>query len=397
MIYIITTWFAPSSIHRSSLLIMQRILYMIEKEFKQLRRNKVLLRMMLAAPVMQLILLAYAANFEVKNLKIAIVDQDHTTYAQRLAGKFRYAERRQIGNFLFQGYLPNSKSAYEELLAGRADLVLIIPPHFERDLGKENQASVQLLVNAIDGTKGGIASGYAQTIIRDFNLAIRTENIGFDAGSLAGLNVTNQYWYNPRLEYKTFMVPGILFELMLLIGGMIAALNIVREKEIGTQEQLNVTPIKKYEFILGKLTPFVIIGLIQFTLGLVVGRFLFQIPIEGSLLLIYGFAFLFMLLSVGLGLLISAVSDTQQQAMFVVFFCLVIFILLSGLFSSTQDMPQWAQYLNLLNPLKYIIEVGRNVLLKGSTLRDMQSQFFTLLGMAIALIGLASWRYRKTV
>ncbi|WP_373514939.1 ABC transporter permease [Persicitalea sp.] len=371
---------------------MQRILFMIEKEFRQLRRNTVLLRMMLAAPVIQLILLAYAANFEVKNLKIAIVDQDHTTYAQRLAGKFRFIE-----NFRFQGYLPNAKSAYRELLASRADLVLVIPPHFERDLGKENRAAVQLLVNAIDGTKGGIASGYAQTIIRDFNTTIRTESIGASSGSAAGLNVTNQYWYNPRLEYKTFMVPGILFELMLLIGGMIAALNIVREKEIGTQEQLNVTPIKKYEFILGKLTPFVIIGLIQFTLGLLVGKFFFQIPVEGSLLLIYGFAFLFLLLCVGLGLLISAVSDTQQQAMFAVFFCLVIFILLSGLFSSTEDMPQWAQYLNLFNPLKYIIEVGRNVLLKGSTLRDMQSQFFTLLGMAVVLIGLASWRYRKTV
>ncbi len=381
---------------------MNRIFYMMEKEFKQLRRNTVLLRMMLAAPVLQLVLLAYAANFEVKNLKIAVVDQDHTTYAQRLAGKFRY-----IDNFQFQGYLPNSESAYQELLASRADLVLVIPPHFERDLGKESLASVQLLVNAIDGTKGGIASGYAQAIIRDFNVAIRTENIGFNSdgpprggvpsGGVAGLDVENQYWYNPRLEYKTFMVPGILFELMLLIGGMIAALNIVREKEIGTQEQLNVTPIKKYEFILGKLTPFVIIGLIQFTLGLLVGKFFFQIPIEGSLLLIYGFAFLFLLLCVGLGLLISAISDTQQQAMFAVFFCLVIFILLSGLFSSTEDMPQWAQYLNLFNPLKYIIEVGRNVLLKGSTLRDMQSQFFTLLGMAVVLIGLASWRYRKTI
>ncbi len=376
---------------------MNRIYYMIEKEFRQLWRNPVLLRMMLAAPVMQLILLAYAANFEVKNLKIAVVDQDHTTYAQRLTGKFRYSKGRAISNFDFQGYLPSAKAAYRELLAGRADLVLLIPPHFERDLGKQNRASVQLLVNAIDGTKGGIASGYAQSIVRDFNNTIRTESIGAGTGGEGGLEVENQYWYNPRLEYKTFMVPGILFELMLLIGGMIAALNIVREKEIGTQEQLNVTPIKKHEFILGKLTPFVIIGLVQFTLGLLLAKFFFRIPLEGSLLLIYGFAFLFLLLCVGLGLLISAVSDTQQQAMFAVFFCLVVFILLSGLFSSTEDMPQWAQYLNLFNPLKYIIEAGRNILLKGSTLRDMQSQFFTLLGMAVVLIGLASWRYRKTV
>ena len=371
---------------------MNRIQFLIEKEFKQLFRNKVLLRMMLAAPILQLVLLAYAANFEVKNSTIVVVDQDHTTYAQRLVSKFRY-----INNFHFLGYLPAFKPAYRELLAGRADLVLVIPPHFERELGNQNQASVQLLVNAIDGTKAGIASGYAQRIIQDFNASIRAETVGTTPGGGAQIEVVNQYWYNPRLEYKTFMVPGILFELMLLIGGMIAALNIVREKEIGTQEQLNVTPIKKYEFILGKLTPFVLIGLFQFTMGLLVGRFFFQIPIEGSLWLIYGFAFLFLLLCVGLGLLISAISDTQQQAMFAVFFCLVLFILLSGLFSSTTDMPQWAQYINILNPLKYIIDVGRNVLLKGSNFRDMQTQFFALFIMAIALIGLASWRYRKTV
>lgn len=370
---------------------MNRIRFMIEKEFKQLFRNTILLRMMVAAPIMQLVLLSYAANFEVKNLNIAVVDQDHTTYAQRLVSKFRY-----IDNFHFLGYLPAFKPAYRELMTGRADLILLIPPHFERDLGKETTASVQLLVSAIDGTKAGIAAGYAQSIIRDFSSDIRLETLGISP-TATGLDIENQYWYNPRLEYKTFMVPGILFELMLLIGGMIAALNIVREKEIGTQEQLNVTPIKKHEFILGKLTPFVIIGLFQFTIGLLLAIFFFRIPVEGSIPLLYGFAFLFLLLCVGLGLLISAISDTQQQAMFAVFFCLVVFILLSGLFSSTDDMPLWAQYLDVLNPLKYIIEVGRNVILKGSTFRDVQTQFFALLAMAISLIGLASWRYRKTV
>ena len=372
---------------------MTRIRFIIEKEFKQIFRNAVLLRMMLAAPVLQLILLAYAANFEVKNLNIVVVDQDHTTYAQRLVGKFRH-----IDNFRLKGYAPAYKPAYRELLASRADLILLIPPHFERDLGKENRASIQLLVNAIDGSKAGIASGYAQTIIRNFNDEIRTETVAVQQPATGGrLEIENQYWYNPRLEYKTFMVPGILFELLILVGGMIAALNIVREKEIGTQEQLNVTPIRKHEFILGKLTPFVIIGLVQFTMGLLVGIFLFQIPVVGNIPLMYGFAFLFLLLCVGLGLLISAISDTQQQAMFAVFFCLVLFILLSGLFSSTENMPTWAQYLNTLNPLRYIIEVGRNVMLKGSTFRDMQSQFVALLLMAVALISLASWRYRKTV
>jgi ABC-2 type transport system permease protein len=371
---------------------MNRIGYIIEKEFKQIFRNTVLLRMMIAVPVMQLVLLSYAANFEVKNLNIIVVDHDHSTYARRLVSKFRY-----IDNFRFRNYEPAYQPAYRQLLAGRADLVLIIPPHFERDLGKENRTSLQLLVNAIDGSKASIAAGYAQTIIRNFNEEIRRETVILSPSEPARIEVENQYWYNPRLDYKTFMVPGILFELLILVGGMIAALNIVREKEIGTQEQLNVTPIRKHEFILGKLTPFVLIGLVQFTLGLLVGVYLFGIPVEGSIPLMYCFAFLFLLLCVGLGLLISTVSDTQQQAMFVVFFCLVLFILLSGLFSSTEDMPQWAQYLNLVNPLRYIIEVGRNVLLKGSTIQDLQTQLVALLVMAITLIGLAAWRYRKTV
>ncbi len=371
---------------------MRRILFLVEKEFKQLVRNKVLLRMMFIAPVMQLILLSHAANFEVKDLKIAVLDQDHSTFSGRLVSKFRY-----IDNFEFVGYLPAYRQANQLLLGGNADLVLVIAPHVERDLYRDNATNLQLLVNAIDGSKAGIAHGYATSIIRDFNGEIRVENLPVAPADNQTFSVENQYWYNPHLEYKTFMVPGILFELLLLIGGLIAALNIVREKEVGTMEQLNVTPIKKYQFILGKLIPFVVIGMVQFTLGLLVGIFLFKIPAEGSLLLMYGFAFLFLLLCVGLGLLISALSDTMQQAMFAAFFCLVLFILLSGLFASTEDMPAWAQYLNVFNPLKYIIEAGRNVMLKGSTLGDMMTQFAALSLMAIALIMLASWRYQKTV
>ncbi|MFC5411241.1 ABC transporter permease [Larkinella bovis] len=371
---------------------MNRIRYMVEKEIRQLRRNPVLLRIMLAAPILQLILLSYAANYEVKNLNIAVVDGDHTTYSQRLVSKFR-----PLTNFHLTGYLPNDKQARQTLLAGDADLVLVIPPHFERDLEKEGSAAVQLLLNAIDGSKAGIANGYATAIIRDFNSDVLAETKVVAPGVVPQMTVENQYWYNPKLEYKTFMVPGVLFELLLLVGGLVSALNIVREKEIGTMEQLNVTPIRKHEFILGKSIPFVLIGLVLFTIGLVLGRFLFQIRIEGSVALMYVFAVLFLVLCVGLGLLISTLAENQQQALFVSFFLLVLFILLSGLFASTENMPPWAQWLNIINPLKYIIEVGRNVMLKGSTFADVSRQFTALAVMAVGLLLLASWRYRKTV
>ncbi|RRB02397.1 ABC transporter permease [Larkinella rosea] len=371
---------------------MNRIRYMVEKEIQQLRRNPVLLRIMIAAPIMQLILLSYAANYEVKNLNIAVVDGDHTTYSQRLVSKFRY-----LDNFKMTGYLPGDKQARQALLAGDADLVLVIPPHFERDLEKEGNTSVQLLLNAIDGSKAGIANGYATAIVRDFNSDIIAETKVVTPGVVPQLDIENQYWYNPKLEYKTFMVPGVLFELLLLVGGLVSALNIVREKEIGTMEQLNVTPIRKHEFIIGKSIPFVVIGLVLFTIGLLLGRFLFQVPLVGSVALMYVFAVLFLILCVGLGLLISTLAENQQQALFVSFFLLVLFILLSGLFASTENMPVWAQWLNVINPLKYIIEVGRNVMLKGSTFADVSRQFGALAGMAIGLLLLASWRYRKTV
>jgi ABC-2 type transport system permease protein len=290
---------------------MNRIRYMVEKEIRQLRRNPVLLRIMIAAPIMQLILLSYAANYEVKNLNIAVVDGDHTTYSQRLVGKFRY-----LDNFKMTGYLASDKQARQTLLAGNADLVLVIPPHFERDLEKEGSTSVQLLLNAIDGSKAGIANGYATAIIRDFNTDILAETRVVTPGVVQQMDVENQYWYNPKLEYKTFMVPGVLFELLILVGGLVSALNIVREKEIGTMEQLNVTPIRKHEFIIGKSIPFVIIGLVLFTIGLLLGRFLFQVPMVGSMLLMYVFAILFLILCVGLGLLISTLAENQQQALY---------------------------------------------------------------------------------
>lgn len=371
---------------------MKKIRFLIEKEFRQIFRNTVLLRMMIAAPVVQLILLSYAANFEVKNLTIAVLDQDHSTFSQRLAGKFRH-----IDNFNFLGYVSSQKQAQQTLLTSRADMVLVVPPHFERDLYRQNNAPVQLLVNAVDGSKAGIANGYASSIVQDFNREIRAENVPVALGTSQQLDVVPRYWYNPRLEYRTFMVPGVLFELLILVGALIAALNIVREKELGTMEQLNVTPIKKYQFILGKLTPFVLIGLVQFTMGLAVAVFLFKTPLEGSLGLLYLFAFVFLLFCVGLGLLISALSDTQQQAIFAAFFFIMFFILLSGLFSSIDDMPRWAQVIDTINPLQYIIAVGRNVMLKGSTFRDMQHPFLMLSGLTVAVLSLATWRYRKTV
>ena len=370
---------------------MRIVWFLLEKEFRQLRRNRTLLGLLLVAPLIQLVLLSFAANYEINNLALAVVDQDHSPAARRLINKFQYTPY-----FRLVAVRPTAAAAEPDLLANRADLVLVIPPGFERDLVRGGAARVQLLVNALDNVKAGLASSYAAGIVQAYQTEVRPATVAAAGPARAGLEVVPAYWYNPLLNYKTFMVPGILVEIISLIVMMVATLNIVREKEIGTIEQLNVTPIRKWQFILGKLLPFWLAGLYQFTLGLLLARFLFHVPMVGSVGLLYGIMAVFLVVPLGLGLLISSVSDTQQQALFVAFFFLIIFILLCGLFTPTEYMPAWARALDRLNPLLYIIDIARRILLKGSTMRDVLHPVLVLLGMAVAVNTLAVWRYRKT-
>jgi ABC-2 type transport system permease protein len=209
--------------------------------------------------------------------------------------------------------------------------------------------------------------------------------------------MSSAFWYNPDLDYFTYMVPGILVLLVTVISALLSAMNIVREKEIGTIEQINVTPIKKYQFILGKLVPFWIIAMFELVFGLILAKLVFDIPMLGSLGLIFFVATVYLFVALGLGLLISTLANTQQQSMFLTFFFMIIFLLMSGLFTPVQSMPDWAQVMNKVNPIAYFIDVMRMVLLKGSVFSDISRQFFSLLILAVLLNTLAIWRYRKTV
>ncbi|PJC07151.1 MAG: ABC transporter permease, partial [Flavobacteriaceae bacterium CG_4_9_14_0_8_um_filter_34_30] len=212
------------------------------------------------------------------------------------------------------------------------------------------------------------------------------------------INITTipSFWYNQTLNYKTFMVPGILVLLVTMITLFLAGMNIVREKEIGTLEQINVTPIKKHQFIIGKLFPFWVIGLSLLTIGLIIAKIIFNVPILGSLGLMYAYTSVYILVILGMGLFISNFTDTQQQAMFIAWFFVVIFILMSGLFTPIESMPQWAQIVTEFNPIKYFVEVMRMVMLKGSTFTDMLPQFSKTLLYAFIMNVLAVWSYKKT-
>jgi len=211
------------------------------------------------------------------------------------------------------------------------------------------------------------------------------------------ISIANSYWYNPELNYKAFMVPGILVLLVTMIGAFLSSVNIVREKEIGTIEQINVTPIKRHQFMLGKTIPFWIIGMIELTLGLILAKLVFNIPTVGSFFTLYAFAAVYLLVVLGIGLLISTITDTQQQAMFITWFFFVIFILMSGLFTAIENMPPWAQKITAANPIRYFIEVMRMVLLKGAGFADIKAHFLIISFFAIAINYLAILRYRKTV
>ncbi|MCC6461006.1 MAG: ABC transporter permease [Saprospiraceae bacterium] len=364
---------------------MRIVFFLVQKEFLQIFRNKFMLPMLLVMPVVQTVLLSFAANYEIKNLSLGVVDHDLSPLSRQLVAKFGAS-----GYFKVQGISFSAKAADEDLARDRTDLILEIPPHFERDLVREGNAAVSITANAINATKAGLGLGYANGMVRDFNQSLAGSGL-----RAAGIDVTYSNWYNPRLDYKTFMGPGILGEIIALIICFLTALNIVREREVGTIEQLNVTPIKKWQFILGKLLPFWMISLVMMTVGLTVGWLIFRIPMLGDLRLVFLYTLVFAPCMLGLGFLISNFAESQQQAMFTAWFFLIIFILMCGLFTPTDSMPQWAQYLNMLNPVKYFVEFMRLVLLKGAGFADIRQNFFTVLGYAAVVNGLAVWSYRK--
>jgi ABC-2 type transport system permease protein len=210
------------------------------------------------------------------------------------------------------------------------------------------------------------------------------------------ITVVPAYWFNPQLIYKYYMAPGILVVLITVIGLILGGTNLVREKELGTIEQINVTPIQKWQFITGKLLPFLFIGLFDLGFGLIVAKITFSIPVRGSLLLLFGLASVYLFLVLSMGLFISTISDTQQQATFTVYFMMMVFMLMSGLFTPVESMPDWAQKLDYINPLYYFVKIMRSVLLKGSGFFELINEFMALSLYALTMFGLAVFRYRKT-
>lgn len=346
--------------------------YLIEKEFKQLARNSFLPRLILLFPCMMMLIIPWAATLEIEDLRIVIIDNDHSPSSERLVHRIEASPY-----FKLTGLPDTYRDGLEAIEKDRADMLLEIPRGFEKEQVNGRPASALVAVNAVNGTKGGLGSSYLNQILAP-----------------AG-NTSIRYLFNPHLEYKNYMVPALMTMLLVLLCGFLPALNVVGEKEAGTIEQINVTPVSRFTFILSKLLPYWLIGFIVLNLCMLLAWLVYRLTPSGNIFCIYIATIVFTFVVSGLGLVISNYSATMQQAMFVMWFCMLIFILMSGLFTPISSMPQWAQCITYANPLRYFMEIMRMVYLKGSSLTDILPQLGTLAIFATVLYLWAIVSYKK--
>ncbi len=396
---------------------MQSLRYLLRKEFLQIFRDRFMVMQLMLMPIIQLLLLGNAATFEVKTARMYVVDADHSETSRGLVDRLQASRR-----FRVVGASPSTDVGNQWMLERRTDMILGIPADFERDIVRTRSAQVQLVMNAEDGAAAGVTQSYAAQIIVAYANELGSELTptvirvarGVGAGAVGGasaaggasasasisaqpIEVRARGWYNPDLNYRDYMVPGILVQLVTVVGTLMTAMNIVREKELGTLDQLSVTPLSQSAFMAAKLIPFWIIALIELSLGLVVARFVFHIPMVGSIPLVFAAAAIYLFAALGIGLFISTLVETQQQAMFVTFFIVMIYLLMSGLFTPVRSMPTWAQWMAQVNPMKHFIEITRAVLLKGATARDILQPIGILALFGIVVLTLAVRQYGKRI
>ena len=381
---------------------MQSLRYLLRKEFLQIFRDRFMVAQLLLMPVIQLLLLGSAATFEIKTTRMYVVDRDHSAASRGLVDRLQASTR-----FVVVGASPSTGVGDEWLLERKTDFILGIPADFERDIMRTRTAGIQLVFNAENGAAAGVTQSYAAQIIAAYASELGAELTPVAAASAGGVRVARaavtarpievraRGWYNPDLDYHDYMVPGILVQLVTVVGTLMTAMNIVREKELGTLDQLSVTPLSQGAFMAAKLIPFWIIALVELTLGLLVARFVFHIPMLGSIGLVFAAASIYLFAALGIGLFISTLVETQQQAMFVTFFIVMIYLLMSGLFTPIRSMPVWAQWMAELNPVKHFIEIMRAVLLKGAGPRDIARPVGILAVFGVAVLSLAIRQYGR--
>lgn len=378
----------------STLISFHRIRILLIKELTQIKRDRSLLGILIVAPLFQLMIMGFAANTDIRNINLAIRDHDRSFHS-----------REYIESLGASGYFRISPASGPErndqaiLASGQAGLILTIPPGFGKQLLNHQPATVQVLVDGADSNFGVNGLNTLQKATRLFssrNIRLATDALARKGGDLPVIEAETRAWYNPHLLSRYYMAPALMGVLLLVTTMLVTSMALVKEREDGTMEQLIVTPLRPAELMIGKLLPFVLIGLIEVTLALGVIRGIFGIPVRGSLLLLYAFSGLFLLTTLGMGLFISTLVKTQQQAMMVAaFFVLMPFILLSGFIFPVENMPPAIQALATLIPLKYFLEIIRGIFLKGTGLSDLWQPALVLLIWGMGILTIASLKFRK--
>jgi ABC-2 type transport system permease protein len=370
-----------------------RLISLIRKEFIQISRDPRTLVIALLIPVMQLFMLGYAATNDVRNLPMAVFDQDRSAAARDLLDSFRASD------YFLLTYDVDSESEIRDLIElGKARVGLIIPPGFGADIRAERQATLMFVFDGSDATATKTALAAAQQIGNQHATEIQMERLERDG--LADLvqspiEIRTQVWYNPDLEDSYFMIPGLMGQILYTITAILTATGIVRERERGTIEQLIVTPIRPWELIIGKITPYTLIALFDTLETLFIGSWWFGVPIRSNLGLVLALSGLFLITSLGIGLLASTIANTQQEAMITVFATMLPAIMLSGYLFPIEAMPRWLQWISAAIPLTYYLRIIRALLLKGVGVGSLQTEILALIFFAIVLIGAASLRFRK--
>ena len=373
---------------------MRTILHILRKEFLQLKRDPRIIQLVIIGPIMQLMIFGAAINLDVVDVPMVVCDMDNTQASREFVDHFTHS-----GYFTLVAHVPTMSAIDPYLDNGTASIAIVLPKGFEEKVAGGRPVNVQALVDGSESNAASVGLNYATMVVGKY-----TQNVllqGFNRRGLAGLHPIGvdpevRVWYNPELKSRNFLLPGILALILMTSTGMLTALAIVKEKEIGTMEQLIVTPIKPYQLIIGKLVPFVIIGMIDVALVVLGTTLVFDVPLRGSVLLLFSLSGLFILTTLGIGLFVSTISRTQQQAMMTaMFFVMMPMNFLSGFIFPIENMPKVIQWISLIFPLRYFFDIVRGIFLRGNGIAELWPQVIALMVFGFVILSAAALRFKK--
>ncbi|MGQ9560393.1 MAG: ABC transporter permease [Candidatus Oleimicrobiaceae bacterium] len=371
---------------------MRRVLCVIRKEFVQVFRDRAMVYLIFMAPVVQLLVLGYVVSSEVRHLATIVDDRDRSAQSRELVARLEKStyfdvlpiagERRELREYLDRGL---------------ASVALVIPPNFSQDVVAGHSPALQVILDGQDANTSNVALGYASGLLNNLlseQVQRRAALLGFRPHIV---QPRVQVWFNPELKYRNYMVPGIVAFLLTLTTSLLSGMGLVREREVGTLEQLNVTPIRPHELLLGKTIPFAVLGIAEVTLAIAVARLWYQIPLAGNLGLLALFVVVFLFTTLGIGLFVSSSSTTQQQAMFLTWFVLIFALITSGFLFPIENMPRWIQGLSYFNPLRYFMVVVREIFIKGSGMAELWEQGAILAVFGLVILMVSARRFEKRI